>query len=277
MARLFLTLAGLLVLAGCTGLFFHPAEPWVRTPSDVGVDYQDVYFRSEGGPELHGWFLPAASAKGTVVFFHGNAENISTHLASVFWLPRRGFNVFLMDYRGYGSSDGTPTPAGLVADMRAGLAEALTLEGVEPGRVIVWGQSLGAALAPAALSHSEHRSAVAGVILDSPFSSFRAITREKLAGFWLTWPFQYLGAWTVDDTFSPDRHMAALAPLPLLLLHNRGDSIIPPHHSARLHGLAGPGSDLWLLPKGGHIQTTNRPENRDRILDWIRTAIAETD
>lgn len=275
MARLLLTLL-LLLQTGCTGLFFHPAEPWVRTPSDIGVEYRDIYFRAEQGPKLHGWFLPATEPEGTVIFFHGNAENVSTHLASVFWLPRQGFNVFLMDYRGYGSSQGTPTPAGLVADIRAGLSKGLTLETVEPGRVVIWGQSLGGALVPAALADFEQRPALAGAILDSTFSSFRRITREKLADFWLTWPLQYPGAWTVDDTFSPEHYIAGLAPLPLLLVHNRDDRIIPPHHSERLHELAGPASELWLLPGGGHIQTTVDPENRERILAWIRAVLADT-
>ncbi|MFL6647184.1 MAG: alpha/beta hydrolase, partial [Sulfurifustaceae bacterium] len=97
-------------MAGCTGVFFQPYRTLVRTPDDIGLAYEDVRFKTADGVVLHGWFLPAnATACATVLFLHGNAENISTHIGSVYWMPRYGFNVFLPDYRGYGASSGTPS------------------------------------------------------------------------------------------------------------------------------------------------------------------------
>ena len=79
---------------------------------------------------LHGWFLPAQiPSRGTILFLHGNAENVSTHIGSVAWLPAEGFNVFLIDYRGYGLSEGVPTLDGLHRDVEAAIAKVFTLEG----------------------------------------------------------------------------------------------------------------------------------------------------
>jgi len=90
------------LVTGCTTLFFQPLGKHIRTPKDIGLDYEDLWFKSADGVLLNAWFLPAKTvARGTVLFLHGNAENISTHIGAVFWLPERGFNVLLLDYRGY--------------------------------------------------------------------------------------------------------------------------------------------------------------------------------
>ncbi|HKJ87186.1 MAG TPA: alpha/beta fold hydrolase, partial [Gammaproteobacteria bacterium] len=96
------------LLAGCTSLFFYPDREMVLNPATLGLGFERVAFPSTDGVRLHGWYLPAETERtgGTVLFLHGNAENISNHLRIVDWLPERGFNVFLFDYRGYGRSQG---------------------------------------------------------------------------------------------------------------------------------------------------------------------------
>ena len=103
-------------LSGCQGLLFYPSKEMVRTPADVELAYDDIYLKSLDGTKLNAWFLTVkedVEIKGTVYFLHGNAQNISQHLASVYWLPEHGYQVFLLDYRGYGNSAGTP----LLADV----------------------------------------------------------------------------------------------------------------------------------------------------------------
>ena len=102
-----------LQLGACTSLLFYPQRELVLTPDRVGLAYRDVWFKAADGTRLHGWFLPAGMnvVRGeacTVLFLHGNAENISTHIGNVAWLPGKGYNVFLFDYRGYGRSAGEP-------------------------------------------------------------------------------------------------------------------------------------------------------------------------
>lgn len=108
-------------LGACASVLFYPSTLQVLTPAQFGVSYQDVYLHTLDDVRLHGWFLSSAGeAKATVFFLHGNAENISTHVRSVAWLPREGYQVFLVDYRGYGLSSGTPSLPEVFEDIDTG-------------------------------------------------------------------------------------------------------------------------------------------------------------
>jgi pimeloyl-ACP methyl ester carboxylesterase len=178
-----------LLLAGCTGLIFQPLPDHLLTPDRIGLPWRDVAFTTADGVRLHGWFLPASAPRqGSVLLLHGNAENISTHIASVAWLPGAGFDVLLFDYRGYGRSVGSPTLDGLHDDFAAALATLFALPEVDPRRVVVLGQSLGGALAITGLASSPRRRAVRALVVEGAFTSYRALAQEKLADFWPTWP-----------------------------------------------------------------------------------------
>ncbi|MFA9460663.1 alpha/beta hydrolase [Thiohalorhabdus sp. Cl-TMA] len=258
------------LLPGCTGLFFYPDREMVLNPATLGLGFEQARFRSVDGVRLHGWYLPAETERspaGTVLFLHGNAENISNHLQVVDWLPGRGFNVFLFDYRGYGRSGGEVELEGVLRDVRSALAYLAERE--PPGvPLAVLGQSLGGALAPYAVTRSEHRDRVEAVVLDSAFSGFRTITREKLASVWITWPFQWL-AGNVEDRFSPLRHVPDLAPIPLLVSHNLGDEVVPPSHAMDLYWNAVEPKRLWLFPDGRHGITYFRPQARDLLAAYL--------
>ncbi len=256
--------------AGCTGLFFHPMSQHVRTPDQIGLQYREVFFTSRDNTPLHGWWLPAqGTARGTLVFFHGNAENISTHIGAVHWLPKEGFNVFLPDYRGYGASRGTPEISGLHADAESALDTVADMPGARDTPLIVFGQSLGGAIATYTVSHSRHRSRIKALIVESAFSSYRDIAREKLASFWLTWPLQYPLSWTVNDDYSPARSVACVSPIPLLLVHGDRDRIVPLAHGERLYDAAAEPKTLWVAPGGGHIEAFKRVEYRRALIAYL--------
>ncbi|MDZ4263478.1 MAG: alpha/beta hydrolase [Pseudomonadota bacterium] len=259
-----------LLLTGCTNLFFMPMERLVRTPAEIGLEYRDVSFRSSDGTLLHGWWLPAkGTTRGTMLFLHGNAENISTHIASVHWLPEQGYNVFLFDYRGYGKSQGASEIEGVIRDVESAIATTLELQKNSDQSIIVFGQSLGGGLAIYAVAHSAHRDQIKALIVESGFSSYRQIAREKFAGFWLTWPLQYPLSWTVTDRYKPIDSVADIAPIPLLLIYGKADSIVPYHHGQQLFDAAAPPKALWLIPDGRHIATFASPLQRQRLLDYL--------
>lgn len=270
MRRALAALVALLLLPGCSGLMLLPDRELVLNPGTVGMGYRDVRIPTTDGLSLHGWFLPAETEgepAATVLFLHGNAENISNHLASVYWLPERGFNVLIFDYRGYGRSEGEADLDGAVADVQSALGYLAETREDEP--LVVLGQSLGGALAPYAVSRSAYRERVSAVVLDSTFASFRAVAREKLAGFWLTWPFQWPLSWTISDRYEPARYVPALHPIPVLVVHNEGDRIIPVHHGRALYRAAREPKALWILPGGRHVYTFRRPGARDRLVDYL--------
>src|SRR6218665_1291649 len=149
-SRLAVALLSTLLLGGCVrALFFHPNDRAYSEPEKLGLVSVDVEFRAEDRSPLDGWWLPADPKAGpalcTVVHAHGNAANITRHLQAVAWLPPLGVNVLMFDYRGFGLSLGKPSLDGVVADTQAAVHAALQMPGATPGRLFVFGQSLGGA------------------------------------------------------------------------------------------------------------------------------------
>ncbi|HJV10691.1 MAG TPA: alpha/beta fold hydrolase [Burkholderiales bacterium] len=261
-------------MVGCTHTFFQPERALIQTPERAGLRYEIVRLRAADGVELFTWFLPArGTPKATVLFLHGNAENISTHFMNVAWMPAEGFNVLALEYRGYGSSDGTPSLAGVQLDIDAALETLLERPDVERQRIVLFGQSLGGALAIHYAARGKQRNALRAVIADSAFADYRAIVKEKLAGFFFTWPFQWLPVLTVDNDYSPLASVRAVSPLPLLLIHGESDAIVPAHHSKRLYEAAAQPKELWLLPTAGHIQSVRDPALRRRLSEFVLRAV----
>jgi uncharacterized protein len=259
-----------LALGGCTGVIFQPMHELVLTPDQIGLDYEEVEFAAADGVRLHGWFLPArAPRRGSILFLHGNAQNISTHIASVAWLPAKGFDVLLFDYRGYGRSEGSPSLPGLHLDFEAALEALLARPDVEPDRVVVFGQSLGASLAITALAASPRRQQVRALIIEGAFTSYRALAREKLGDFWLTWPLQAPLGLTIDDRYRPIDVIGELAPLQLLIVHGEAARVVPPDHATALYEAARPPKTLWLVPGAGHIGAFTTPVNRAELVDYL--------
>jgi len=272
--RVAAVIAGL-AATSCTALFFQPHHTRVLTPDKLGLAYEEVRFKARDGVELYGWFMPAKGpALGTILQLHGNAENISTHFTSVAWLPARGFNVFALDYRGYGASEGVATLEGVQLDIDAAMRMLLARRDVDKDRIVIYGQSLGGALAAYYVPHSPYRDRIRALIVESAFSDYIEIAREKLADHWLTWPFQWLPKLTVDDRFSPLPEMPKISPIPLLILHGDEDVIVPVRHAKILYDAALEPKEMWIVPGAGHIQTMHDPAQRDRLVAYLREKLA---
>jgi fermentation-respiration switch protein FrsA (DUF1100 family) len=260
-----------LLLAGCTQTFFQPQRVLIDSPESAGLRYEPLALRAADGVELFTWFLPARGpAHATVLFLHGNAENISTHFHSVAWMPAQGLNVLALEYRGYGKSAGSPSLRGVQLDIDAAMRALLERPDVDPGRIVIFGQSLGGTLALHYAARGAQRGALRAVIADSAFADYRLIVQEKLAAFFLTWPFQWLPTLTVDNDYSPLASIAEVSPLPLLLIHGERDSIVPVHHSQRLYDAAAEPRELWLVPHAGHIQALRDAKLRQRLSEFLR-------
>lgn len=261
-------------LGACTSVLFFPQSELPFTPDRAGVSYRDVEFAADDGVKLHGWFLPAESdgvSKNTctVLFMHGNAQNIGAHFVAVWWLPAQGYNVFLFDYRGYGRSAGKPGLPGLHLDTEAALDTVFAMDDIDSGRVVVFGQSLGGTVAITALAQSKYRHRVRALITEGAFSSYRGIAREKLAGFWLTWPLQVPLSLTMNNAYKPLEAIGKISPTPVLTIHGLADTTIPPHHTEALYEAAGEPREKWLLPDAAHIQSTRSAETRTRLVDYL--------
>ena len=258
---------------GCAqDLFYYPDGVVYDQPSRAGLAFEQVAFASTDGTRLSGWFFPAAGhsspreAKGTVIHFHGNARNISAHWRLVQWLPRRGFNVLVFDYRGYGASQGRPDAKGIFEDSNAALDYARTRPDVDPERLIVFGQSLGGANAIAVVG-SGNRAGVKAIAVEATFYSYSSIAHDTLPG----------AGFLMDDTYSPERYIAKLAPTPFLLLHGTDDSVIPYAHSERLFARAGEPKRLVKIQGGRHTEALTprfRAVYEDLLLEFFEAALS---
>jgi len=258
------------IIVGCSNLMFLPNQIRYSTPDDFGLDYEDIFLRIPENIRLHAWFLPSkVDAKGTVFFLHGNAQNISAHIYSIYWLPENGYHVFMIDYRGYGASTGTPTVQGVLDDISTGFAWLVQNQQVQKGPIFLLGQSLGASLGIYFVgTHSNEKKQLAGVIADAAFSSFRSIAREKLDSFWLTWPLQYPLSLLMPDDFDPQDVIQNISPVPVLIMHSKDDEIVPSTHGQILYELAGK-PKFFVQTRNGHIATFKYSEYREAALKFM--------
>ncbi|MCW9023744.1 MAG: alpha/beta fold hydrolase [Gammaproteobacteria bacterium] len=271
--------SAIILLSGCTHLIFYPERQHYLTPEQVGIVANDVYFKTTDGLRLHGWFLPAKTkiTKGTVLFAHGNAQNISTHVASVFWLPDYGYNVFLFDYRGYGYSEGETELENLQLDFNAALDHLFNMPNIDPDNILIFGQSLGAAVAIHGTAYHPQRKKLRGIITEGAFDSYRHIAQEALDSFWLTWPLQWLLSYTISDCCRPIDAAPFISPLPLLIIHSKHDEIIPVHHAYDIYERAKEPKSLWIYEGYRHIQIFTINKNRERLVSYIDQLLSNSE
>ncbi|MGZ8441090.1 MAG: alpha/beta hydrolase [Candidatus Deferrimicrobiaceae bacterium] len=263
-----------LSLGGCAPMFFHPARELVAPPGLAEGSPEEIFFHSGDGVRLHGWILrPTGPPKGTVLFLHGNSENMGTHVNAVLWIVKEGYLVFTFDYRGYGSSDGTPDIAGVNRDGVAALDLAFHIRGVNGGGVVVYGQSLGGAIAAYAVANSPRGNEVKALIVDSAFAGYRRIVRDRLTAAIVTLPLAWPASWTVVDRFSPERWIGSVAPVPVVVIHGTKDPVVPFSHGERLFRLAGQPKGFWKVEGGGHVSALRLPDVRNRFLEFIDSVV----
>jgi len=195
-------------------MIFFPHRAIDATPADWGLEYEDISLQTSDDVQLHGWYIPSQNAKLTLLFFHGNAGNISHRGDSIKIFHRLGLNVLIPDYRGYGKSKGRPSEAGFYNDAHAAWQYLLNEKGLQPENIIVFGRSLGGAVATKLAADVQPRA----LILESVFSSISDMAQTVLPGIsrLLVLRFKFDNQATIR-----------LVHRPVLFLHSPDDDIIP--------------------------------------------------
>lgn len=222
---------------------YFPDREMVVTPSHLGFAFEDVAFLADDGVRLHGWFLPGSPDKPVVLFFHGNAGNISHRVENLAYLNRLGLGVFIFDYRGYGRSGGRPDEEGLARDARAA-QRWLDKRSVPSRQTVYFGRSLGAAVAlQLALEVPP-----AGLVLETPFTSIQELGRKH-------YPLLHtvLG-WLVSDRYANIDKIPTYRG-PLLIFQGDRDSIVPEEMARRLFDAANEPKRLYLIHGANHNDT----------------------
>jgi len=219
-ASLYLVLGLLLYLFQGSMIFLSgmPGRDLDATPQDIGLDYEDVFIETSDDERLHGWFIPAMGSRGTLLFFHGNAGNISHRLDSIAIFNRLGLDVLIIDYRGYGQSSGKTTEAGTYRDAQAAWNYLVGERGVPATQIVIFGRSLGGAIGSWLGSQLGGNERPAGVIIESSFSSGVDMARRI---------YPIFPAGLLTRLRYPVAQYAAQLPSPVLVVHSRNDEIIP--------------------------------------------------
>jgi len=273
--KIMATIALVCSLPGCTNFrpinyVFRPDSRVYQTPGEHKMDYRDVFLKTPDNVQIHGWFLKAkAPAKGTVFVLHANSQNIGAHLLSVSWLPSSGYNVFIMDYRGYGNSTGTPGIPEVFLDIKTGLLWLRDNPEVKQKPLFLLGQSLGAALGVYfAGSDPDAKQSLSGVILDASFSRYRTIAKEVLSENWSTWIYQYIFPSYIPDEYDPEDFIAKISPLPVLMMHSKQDKVVSFKHGEQLFAQAKE-PKVFIETIGSHIETFRYVQYRQEMLDFM--------
>ena len=227
-----------------------PGRTLTMTPTDVRMDYEDVSIATADGVTLHGWFIAERSPR-VLLFFHGNAGNISHRLDSIRQFRNLGFSVLIIDYRGYGQSDGRTTETGIYRDADAAWRYLTETRGVRPNDVVIFGRSLGASVA-ARLAAQQQPLAL---IVESSFTSVPDIAQHLYP--WL--PARWLSRLShATRDYVRDVHC------PVLVVHSRDDEIIPFHHGEAIFAAAseprtllalrGTHNDAFLLDERSYVE-----------------------
>ncbi len=229
--RMFWSAIGLIVIfyVGLTALLFllqerlvyFPIRAWAATPADAGLPYEEIWFEAADGVKLSGWFIPAESARGVILFFHGNGGNISHRLWSLELFHRLGLSVFIVDYRGYGQSEGSPSEQGTYLDAEAAWRYLVEERQIPSTDIIIFGESLGGAVG----TYLAQRHTPGALILLSTFTSVPDMGVQA-------YPFMPVRLLARVHYNSLERLPEINCPV--LIIHSPADEIVPYRHGQQL-------------------------------------------
>lgn len=232
-------------MTGCEmkDFIFFPEPLISSTPQSVGLAFEDVYVTTSDDVRINGWYVPAAGSTTTLLWFHGNAGNLSDRVHQLRQLhDQLGVNIFMIDYREYGRSGGEVNEAGTYLDAEAALAFLRGRPDPSGTRIVYYGQSLGSAVAV----ELARRSSPDGLILESPFLSIQEMAKVVM-------PYLPIGALvsTKYDSLSKIGEIHA----PLLILHGDRDEVVPYDQGRRLFDAANAPKRFYTISGAHHNDT----------------------
>lgn len=233
-----------------SGLIFFPVREVDSTPADAALEYEELFLRTEDGVRISAWYVPAEGALCTMLWFHGNAGNIGDRVEHLkVYHDRWRVNQMIVEYRGYGKSQGVVSEQGTYEDGRAAVRYLTSQKGVSWDHLVLFGRSLGAAVAVQMASDFP----CAGLMLEAPFTSVRDMARKH---------YPVLG-----HVFPLRVHYDSMAKItgihvPLLILHGDRDSIVPLEQGKRLFDAANEPKTFFVIQGAGHNDILGHGDER---------------
>ena len=200
---------------------YYPFKSMDSTPDEIGLSYQDVHLVTEDGIRIHGWYIPHPDPRYTLLFLHGNAGNISHRLESLRIFHALGLSVLIIDYRGYGKSEGKPDEPGTYIDARAAWNYLVDDLRIPANKIIIFGRSLGGAVAVDLSGQVQP----AALILESTFTSLYDMGKHY---------YPYLPIRLLARIKYASIEKIRKIHTPLLVIHSQEDDIVPYELGRRL-------------------------------------------
>ncbi len=237
-------------------VYFPDSEYWT-TPDEIGLAYEDLTLTTEDGVSIAAWYVPRDEPKGTVLFSHGNAGNIADRVETLRSFHHLGYNVLIFDYRGYGHSSGKPSEKGTYCDAEAAWCYLVETRGEPPGRIVLFGRSLGGAVAiELATRHTP-----GALVLEATFTSLVDVGKVH-------YPFLPI-RWLCTYRYASIEKVAGLR-CPKLFLHGTDDELVPIENGRRLFEAAAAPKEFIQTP-GRHNSSgfEHSPEYTHRLREWL--------
>ncbi len=234
-----------------------PSRKIEVTPDKIGLKYKDVTIECDDGVKLNGWFFKGSS-EITILFFHGNAGNISHRLGFAQRFHDMGYNSLLFDYRGYGLSTGTPSEKGIYKDSLAAWKFLSELKEVNKDKIILYGHSLGGAAAAEVALH--HKTKL--LVLEATFASIRSIG-SRIFPYSLYSPF-------IPEKLNTISKLKNVKAEMILISHDENDKVIPYAESEKLHKACPENSSFFKLKEVGHNSVFENNEYFDYLDKLIK-------
>jgi fermentation-respiration switch protein FrsA (DUF1100 family) len=235
----------LFIISSCTNLLYYPDRVLWGDPRAHGIEFNEFYVRSFDGTRLLFWDTKSVdpNPENLVLMFHGNAQNLSAHIFNLLWLTKEKSDVMIFDYRGYGLSEGTPYPRGIVEDGLKALQVAY--EKYKHGKYknfIIYTQSLGGDVALRALEEVSFRDEIRLLVLDSTFKNAQEVARRKVG---------FLG-FLISGEYSAKADLKHVT-MPTLVIHNTIDPVVPFKSGEELFNqIPSLKKTFWKVDEGTH-------------------------
>ncbi|AJR14955.1 lysophospholipase [Leptospira interrogans serovar Linhai str. 56609] len=254
----------LIHLESCASLFYQPTNQKYWKPDTFGFQYKEEIFKTFDGESIRYWriFPKDSKPKGVVLQFHGNGENRTSHFMSLVWMVNYGYELVTLDYRGYLDSTGVPERETIHKDSVDFISRELEYSNKRNIPIIIYGQSLGGAIALRATSELKNKSGILLVVADGTFASYRKVFRQIVRKI-LFFPIDWIAGIFMSDSLSPHETISALSAIPLLVIHGTEDEIVPYQNGIELFGLAGEPKWFWEVRGGGHVNWMNLGASKD--------------
>jgi alpha-beta hydrolase superfamily lysophospholipase len=251
--------------SSCTSIIYQPDRYLHGDPHVFEIEFNEFFIPSFDGTKLLAWDLKSKTKnpENLVLFFHGNAENLSSHFYNLSWMTEKSTDVLIFDYRGYGLSEGSPNPKGVMEDGLKFLQTAYTkYKAGGYKKFVIYTQSLGGAIAMRALQEVDWRDEITLLVLDSTFRSPREVASFKTNGM--------LG-FLISSEYTADPSLSRLS-MPILFIHSKLDPVINIKFGEMLfQKVPSTKKDFWQLEQAGHgdVFFLDKGKYREEFINYL--------